>query len=601
MENHRIILAKKQTHAPGMIAVLVPVIATFLAIINCSSFQQNNPVDTNGTNWHPPTISATNDMTVWVGDMVQLHATGTATNGSIRGYKWSVNNGTAVGTTEGEYDATFSTAGLQTVSVVAVDNNGVPSEPATIAITVLNKPALAVSTTSISLGLSSNSATFSITNTGGGTLQWSISSDAAWLTVSPTSGSTSAVASIVTVTAQTTNLAAGSYTGNITVTSGSVSKVVTVTMSVTPVLSVSTSLISLGSNNNSALFMITNTGNGTIQWTTSSDATWLTVSPTSGSTSTVASVVTVQGNTSTLSNGNYTGNITVTSGSVSKVITVTMSIITPVLAVSTNLISLSTSNSETFSISNTGGGTIQWTISSNSNWFAVSPTSGSTAAAASIITVTANANSSAAGDYSGTITIASGSTTKPVTVIKVVLPTTITVTNYLILPVFVYVNSVYAKSVPANTTLIDTVSSSLSNMTVSWALDRDLVGGVYQGEPMEGTFAAVQSPTGNHSYSITNVVGSTTYFAPVITNTTSSAITIGINWGLVGQVECGGVIPASDGLAYNVGYYILYTNSDVVAFLDGSNFTGTYETWQNFNSNVASLSGRVNLTLTVAP
>ena len=296
-----------------------------LSLANCTSFQQDSPFDITGTNYHPPTISATYDTTVFVGDVVHLHSTGSADNGSIRSYEWSFGNGTTITTAADDFDTAFSTAGQQTVSVVAVDNNGVTSEPATITVAVQNKPALAVSSSSISMGSNSNSATFSITNAGGGTLQWTISSNATWLTVSPANGSTTTIGSVITVTANTTNLASGSYTGNITVTSGGISKVIAVTMTVTQVLAVSTTSILLGSNLNSGTFTITNAGQGTLQWSISTDASWLTVSQMSGSTTTSGSVITIIANRKSLLPGTYTGNITITAQGNSKVITVTIS------------------------------------------------------------------------------------------------------------------------------------------------------------------------------------------------------------------------------------------------------------------------------------
>jgi len=57
--------------------------------------------------------------------------------------------------------------------------------------------------------------TFLITNGGGGTLDWSLSVDAAWLAVNPGAGTGS---HYVTVTVDPTGLPAGPHTGNITVT-----------------------------------------------------------------------------------------------------------------------------------------------------------------------------------------------------------------------------------------------------------------------------------------------------------------------------------------------------------------------------------------------
>lgn len=55
----------------------------------------------------------------------------------------------------------------------------------------------------------------SITNTGGGTLNWSATDNATWLTISPTSGT---APSSVTLSVNITGLAAGTYNGTITIT-----------------------------------------------------------------------------------------------------------------------------------------------------------------------------------------------------------------------------------------------------------------------------------------------------------------------------------------------------------------------------------------------
>ncbi len=75
---------------------------------------------------------------------------------------------------------------------------------------------------------------------------------------------------------------------------------------------------------------------------------------------------------------------------------------------------------QSLNISNTGGGTLNWTASSNQTWLSVSPTSGT---APSTTTVAVNITGLAAGTYNGTITVsATGATNTPVSV-----PVTLTV------------------------------------------------------------------------------------------------------------------------------------------------------------------------------
>ncbi|MCK4527319.1 hypothetical protein KAW18_08095 [candidate division WOR-3 bacterium] len=61
--------------------------------------------------------------------------------------------------------------------------------------------------------------TFDIKNCGAGTLTWSISDDQPWITVNPSSGSTTTETDHVTVTIDTTGLSPGGHTGTISITS----------------------------------------------------------------------------------------------------------------------------------------------------------------------------------------------------------------------------------------------------------------------------------------------------------------------------------------------------------------------------------------------
>ena len=82
------------------------------------------------------------------------------------------------------------------------------------------QPALSVSRTSMSFSATQGGAnpaaqTFDVTNTGGGSLSYTASESASWLTVSPASG---AAPGTVTATASIAGLAPGTYTAPITVT-----------------------------------------------------------------------------------------------------------------------------------------------------------------------------------------------------------------------------------------------------------------------------------------------------------------------------------------------------------------------------------------------
>jgi hypothetical protein len=77
---------------------------------------------------------------------------------------------------------------------------------------------------------------------------------------------------------------------------------------------------------------------------------------------------------------------------------------------------------QTVSITNTGGGTLNWAATDNASWLTISPASGT---APSTLTASISISGLAAGDYNGTITIsATGATNSPVSV-----PVTLTVNS----------------------------------------------------------------------------------------------------------------------------------------------------------------------------
>jgi hypothetical protein len=182
-------------------------------------------------------------------------------------------------------------------------------------------PTLGVSPSSLSFsaapgGSNPASQTISVTNLGTGTLGWTVNSSASWLHVSPPNGTNTGA---VTASVSISGLTAGTYTATLVVTAPAATNspmTVPVTLVVAPpTLSVNPSNLSFSAfqgqgNPASQTLSIMNSGSGTVQWTVTSSATWLTLSPASG---TAPSVLSVSVNTSGLALGVYNANITVSS------------------------------------------------------------------------------------------------------------------------------------------------------------------------------------------------------------------------------------------------------------------------------------------------
>jgi len=264
-----------------------------------------------------------------------------------------------------------------------------------------------------------------VTASDASSIPWTATSSAAWLSVSPASGNTPAN---VSVSVNITGLAAGSYTGQVSLASGgSTPATVSVSLNVseTPaVIGASPASLqfttSAGINPASQNLTVSNLGGGTLSWlatvgyTTTSG--WLSISPPGGNAPTTATV-SVDVVTPVLPAGTYRGQILVfaLSGATNSplVVPVTLTVTSPArLAVSPQFLSFqatqgsSAAVTQALSVTNAGSGALNWTASATTSnggdWLRLSATQGAAPAA---ITVSANPAGLAAGVYLGSIQI----------------------------------------------------------------------------------------------------------------------------------------------------------------------------------------------------
>ena len=192
-------------------------------------------------------------------------------------------------------------------------------------------------------GANPASQTLSITNTGGGTLSWSASGNASWLSLSPASGTTTTETDVLTVRVNTVGLLANTYTASITLADPAATNAtqqVPVTLTVTPpspTIGQSPTFLTFIAQEGAAQptvqgLNITNTGKGTLSWSVSESASWLSLSPASGTTTTETDAISVSVNTAGLLTNTYTAPITITAGGASNTpqqVLVTLAITTP--------------------------------------------------------------------------------------------------------------------------------------------------------------------------------------------------------------------------------------------------------------------------------
>jgi len=280
-------------------------------------------------------------------------------------------------------------------------------------------------------------------------LQFVVSSTAPWLTVTPSTGT---VPSVLQVTVDPSILAAGSYSGTITITVPNAvpsTSTVTVTLTVsapTPAtLGLSTQSVSFTATQGSApltqQLQITNTGGGSLSFTAAaSGASWLTISPATGiATPSSPASLTITATPGSLAPGTYSGTVAITGVGSTINVPVTLSVSAPTAAILISQVGLSFTAvaqggvplPQTFGILNTGQGSMNWSATSSTisggNWLAISPASGTVTTPyldVSLVAVTINPSGLSAGTYYGQIQVSAAVANTPqlVTIILNVLP-----------------------------------------------------------------------------------------------------------------------------------------------------------------------------------
>ncbi|GAB4034335.1 hypothetical protein GCM10028774_20230 [Spirosoma jeollabukense] len=528
--------------------------------------------------------------------VVQNSGEGTLTWSATANKDWitiSPTSGTNETAIEVSVDKKGIESGNQTGLITITSNGGQRTIQVTMSV---GSPVVSISPTALDFGQSSTQNQLNVVNKGEGILRWSATTNKSWITLS---GQNDPTAPNFSVSVNRSGLTAGTYTGNVTVSSNGGTVDVPVTMQVTAapaVLGLSPTSLDFGTTATQLTVSVSNQGAQPLNWTAASNNNWLTVSPGSG---TNAGTVTVNVNRTGITSGSYAGSFTINSNGGSTTVPVTMSIPTatsqPKLSVSTTSVSLgSTSTQGTLTVSNTGTGTLTWTVSRDQSWISVSPASGSNGGT---ITITGSRMGLAAGTYTGYVTVSSNGGSADITVTMVVPAATNTVTivweNQLINDVNVSVNGTVVGSVPAGSSA-QKVYTNLSSLIVGFT---NVEGQNNGGEAMAGIYQTVTNPTGTITYTIDNVVGTQTYFAPVITNNSSTRLLIGVNMGLTAEKRTNRVaVGGTSNIQF--GYFRYYTNANVRGYKDGSGYTGQYVVWNAGNqfSVTTRGSGRVNLT-----
>jgi len=210
-----------------------------------------------------------------------------------------------------------SKAGYNSNSVAVTVTTG----QATVADITLNEitPDLAISPNPLSFGSVQTSILLNLVNqVGSGTISWTAASNRSWIQLSATEGQVTNQTTHLTITVSRDTLSPGNYSGNIIFTSNGGNPTVQVLMSVQnpslPQLSLNVSMLDFDTLLTSKLFTISNSGSNVLNWQITSNQTWLTANPVSGTTAPDSSrSITVSVIRTGLTSGTHNGNLSIIS------------------------------------------------------------------------------------------------------------------------------------------------------------------------------------------------------------------------------------------------------------------------------------------------
>jgi len=405
---------------------------------------------------------------------------------------------------------------------------------------------------------------------------------ASWLSVSPASGTTGG--SPLTVTANPAGLSGGKYTGTIVITQSGASNSplsVPVTLNVTTITPSPSSLTFNFTTGGTApppqsLIMMSTSGMPNVTYaasavvTTPTGGTWLSVSPTSGTTNTT--MLSVTATPGSLSAGTYTGNIVITptgaSPGASIMVPVTFNITSaPTLSVTPSMLTFagqtggSNPGSQSLMVSGSPGSlsftaTAAVTTPPGGSWLSVTPTSGSTPAT---LTVSANISGLSTGSYSGTVTVSATGAT-PVTI-----PVTLTLSTqpqFTATPTSVSFTYTVGGTLPAAQNVMLGSTGSAISFTAAGAMPWVGV------TPTIGTTPATLSITANPaglapgSYSSMVTVtssgaGNSPFQIPVMLTVTGATMLTVSPTSLAFSADLGGTTPSPQSLMVSLGALVV--------------------------------------------
>jgi uncharacterized protein YjdB len=188
-----------------------------------------------------------------------------------------------------------------------------------------------------------------------------------------------------------------------------------------PILAVSVQSLDFGTEQTTLSLDVINTGKGVLSWTIKQAPSWFICSPITGTTSTERSSITVTVSRTQKEKGSYSESFSITSNGGSKDIKVNMTVSGASLNITPASLDFGSITTELqLTLTNTGSSAIDYTVETSNAWLILQKTEGKLTST-DHLSVMVNRGSLSPGDYTGSITIHTG-TEDFVVPVRIIVP-----------------------------------------------------------------------------------------------------------------------------------------------------------------------------------
>ncbi|HAA22965.1 MAG TPA: hypothetical protein DCP28_30950 [Cytophagales bacterium] len=295
-------------------------------------------------------------------------------------------------------------------SITISTNNG----DLVLPIRVTQSSDLCTTTTDLRYGTEKTQLDIPLRNCGSGSISYTVSTNEDWISLGLQSGSVGNETDAISVSVSRATLSAGNYEGTVYINSAAAGAIeVPVYMTVEnlggPQLSLSLEQIDFGVSGQTQSLTLSNTGSETLNWSSGSTSTWLTLGPDTGSLeSGDVSTLLFSADRTGLAAGMYEDRVQFSGvGAEPLYLDIDMTVASAaILGASPSTLDFGTEGTQrSLSVSNLGVGEFSWNATALNSWIKVYPQQGTTA---EMLTVNIDRSSLDYGEFSGSLQLDAG-------------------------------------------------------------------------------------------------------------------------------------------------------------------------------------------------